>query len=263
MTIFISILSVIAIVYFVASLYLFLNQERILFHPKHFPRDFEYCYDWEFEEFFLSPEPGIELNAMRIKKPNSRGAILYLHGNRGHLGKSGSFYNRVKDFGYDVILYDYRNYGKSNGILSYKSLLSDGRFIFNWIAEQYGEENIIVHGSSLGSGIASFIASQFNPKKLVLETPYYSIIKTARYKYPYAPVKFLNKFPLSNARFLPRVQCESHIIHGTMDKTVPYAAARALKSLCPKAQLHTIEGGGHSNLKEFDEYHKVLKDIYA
>lgn len=239
------------------------NQEGIIFHPKHFSKDFQFKYDWKFEEYFISPEPGIELNVLRFPVKNSKGAILYLHGNRGHLGKSGSYYNRVSQFGYDVILYDYRNYGKSNGSLSYKSLLSDGRFVFNWIAEMYGAENVIVHGCSLGSGIASFICSETNAKKLVLETPYYSIAKVARYRYPYIPVNILNKFPLSNARFLPRVKCPVHIIHGTKDKTVPYTAAKNLKQLVPSAHLHTINNGGHGNLKEFEEYHSALQKIYS
>lgn len=258
----IGIVAVLVLFYCMVLWYLYRHQEQLLFHPKHFPKDFKFSYDWPFEEYFVSPEPGIELNVLRFPVEKSRGAILYLHGNRGHLGKSGSYYNRVAKFGYDVILFDYRNYGKSNGKLTYKNLLADGRFVYNWVAEQYGQENVILHGCSLGSGIASYVASIEQPKKLVLETPYYSIASAAKYRYPFVPISLLNKFPLSNARFLPKVSCRTDIIHGTEDKTVPYSSARALQRLNINTMLHTISGGGHSNLKEFECYHEALATIY-
>jgi len=256
------ILAILALIYLGVLLFLYQHQEQILFHPKHFPKHYNFSYQWPFEEYFISPEPGVELNVLKFPVENSRGAILYFHGNRGHLGKSGSYYNRVAHFGYDVVLFDYRNYGKSNGTLSYKNLLSDGQFVFHWVAKQYGQENVIVHGCSLGSGIACYIASIEQPKQLVLETPYYSIANVAKHKYPFVPIGILNKFPLSNARFLPKVRCKTDIIHGTEDQTVPYSSAKALQKLNPLSTLHTIIGGGHSNLKEFADYRTALSKIY-
>ncbi len=243
--------------------YFYFLQEKILFHPRHFPQSFRYTYQWPFEEYFLSPEPGIELNVLKFHVDNPRGVILYLHGNRGHLGKSGSFFGRTNSFNYDVAMYDYRHYGKSNGKLAYKTLLSDGLFIYDHFAKKYGEENICLHGTSLGSGIASYVASKRSPKLVVLETPYYSISHVARHRYPILPIFFVNRFPLSNAKNITSVSCPVHLIHGTKDRTVPHEASEMLHDLNPSSRLHSINGGDHSDLKLFEEYHVALREIYG
>lgn len=241
----------------------YLRQEKILFKPRHFPQSYRYSYQWPFEEYFLSPEEGIELNVLKFSVEKPRGLILYLHGNRGHLGKSGSFFGRVCTFGYDVALYDYRYYGKSNGKPAFETLHSDGLFIFDHFAKLYGEENICIHGTSLGSGISSYIASQRRPKQVVLETPYYSIAQVACKRYPYVPVKLLNRFPLSNADHIASIVCPVHLIHGTGDRVVPYSSSLMLKKLNPSATLHTVAGGDHSDLKLYEDYHRALREIYC
>lgn len=262
MNILIGALLVVVFCYACALVYFYLRQEKILFHPRHFPQSYQYSYQWPFEEYFLSPEQGIELSVLKFRTEKPRGLILYLHGNRGHLGKSGSFFGRVCSFGYDVALYDYRHFGKSNGTLEYETLLSDGLFIFDHFAKIYGEENICIHGTSLGSGISSYIASKRRPKQVVLETPYYSIAHVARSRYPFLPVLFVNRFPLSNADNIASIACPVHLIHGTGDRTVPYQSSVMLLALNPAATLHTVAGGDHSDLKLFEDYHRALREIY-
>lgn len=263
MNIFIISIAVICSAYILALAYYYYRQESILFHPKHFPKSFKYSYQWPFEEYFISPEKGIDLNVLKFTIEKPRGVILYLHGNRGHLGKSGSFYGRTNTFGYEVAMYDYRNFGKSNGSLAYSTLLSDGLFVYDHFAELYGEANVCLHGTSLGSGIASYIASKRNPKQVVLETPYYSISHVARHRYPILPIFFINRYPLSNADSIASITCPVHLIHGTKDRTVPYQASIMLQQLNPKAVLHTIGKGGHSDLKLYEPYHIALQEIYA
>lgn len=253
----------IVVVYAGMLAYYYFFQKRILFHPRHFPQAHRYSYQWPFEEYFLSPEQGIELSVLKFPVENPRGLILYLHGNRGHLGKSGSFFGRVNKFGYDVAMYDYRYFGKSNGSIEFETLHSDGLFIFDHFAKLYGEQNICIHGTSLGSGISSYIASKRSPKQLVLETPYYSIAHVAHTRYPYIPVRWLNRFPLSNAAHIASISCSVHLIHGTGDRIVPYRSSVLLQALNPAAKLYTVAGGDHSDLKLFEEYHCALRNIYS
>ena len=97
---------------------------------------------------------------------------------------------------------------------------------------------------------------------LILDAPYYSLTKvTARYA-PFMPLSLLMKYPLPTYKWLKYVQCPIHIIHGTHDKLIPYKTSVKLSQVNPKlTKLHTVIGGGHKNLNNFESYHLMLEDI--
>jgi hypothetical protein len=97
---------------------------------------------------------------------------------------------------------------------------------------------------------------------LILDAPYYSLTKvTARYA-PFMPLSILMKYPLPTYKWLKYVQCPIHIIHGTNDKLIPYKTSVKLSKVNPKlTRLHTVIGGGHKNLNNFESYHKMIHDI--
>ena len=101
-----------------------------------------------------------------------------------------------------------------------------------------------------------------NPKMLILDAPYYSMTKvTARYA-PFMPLSVLLKYPLPTYKWLKYVQCPIHIIHGTNDKLIPYKTSLKLSKINPKlTKLHTVIGGGHKNLNNFESYHEMIHDI--
>jgi uncharacterized protein len=251
-----------AAAYIAAIAVIYARQEKMLFHPKRFPKSMVFKYDWEFDEFFIKASEGAEINMLRFPVENPKGAILFLHGNRGNLAKSGSFFGRVKDYGYDVYMPDYRGYGKSSGQLSYKAMLRDAEICFDWVSK-HSALPVAVHGTSLGSGMASHIAAVRKPEFIVLETPYYSISRIANKRFPFFIHDIFVRFPFSNAKKLPSASCPSYIIAGTADTTTPFSDVQDLCALSPSTKLFVIEGGGHSNLKEFPEYFAALKDIYA
>ena len=124
------------------------------------------------------------------------------------------------------------------------------------------EKYIILYGRSLGSGFATKLASMNNPRKLILDAPYYSLTKvTARYA-PFMPLSILMKYPMPTYKWLKYVQCPIYIIHGTNDKLIPFKTSVKLSKICPKlTRLYTVIGGGHKDLNNFESYHKMLAEI--
>jgi pimeloyl-ACP methyl ester carboxylesterase len=116
----------------------------------------------------------------------------------------------------------------------------------------------------LGSGFATKLASMNNPRMLILDAPYYSLTKvTARYM-PFMPLSILMKYPLPTYKWLKYVQCPIHIIHGTNDKLIPYKTSVKLSKVNPKkTTLHSVIGGGHKNLNNFESYHEMLDRILS
>ena len=148
-----------------ASLFFF--QEKLIFRPITLPQDFVYNFSNPFEELFLKAEDGAVINALHFKKENPKGIILYFHGNAGNLARWGKITEFFVEKDYDVLVMDYRTYGKSTGKLSEQALYSDAQMCYNYVLKQYEESEIIVYGRSLGTGMATYLASNNNPKQLI------------------------------------------------------------------------------------------------
>jgi len=242
---------------------LYFLQEKMLFLPTVLEQDYTFEFTQPFEELFLKTDKGAVINAIHFKVENSKGVILYFHGNAGDLSRWGLLAEYFVEKQYDVLIIDYRTYGKSIGKLSEKALYSDAEYCYNYLKERYKEDNIILYGRSLGTGIATYLASKTKPKQLILETPYYSITDVAKSRFPMFPVEQLLKYKLPTHQYIQQVSCPITIFHGTEDLIVPYKSAEKLYKVSPKAltTFITIEKGAHNNLIEFDLYHSQIKKI--
>ena len=87
--------------------------------------------------------------------------------------------------GYDVLIMDYRTYGKSKGKLSEKAFYDDAQYCYDYLLKQYSENEITIYGRSLGTGISTCLASKNNPKQMILETPYFIILDVAKHRFPF------------------------------------------------------------------------------
>jgi len=254
----------VAIVYVVISIAIYYLQDYLLFKPETLPKDFQFYYEnQDIIEYNLETRDGATINALRFKpKGESQGIVLYLKGNSKSIKGWGKFAVDFTRHNYNVLMVDYRGFGKSTGRRSQKAIKRDLQEVYNKIKEETTEDRIIVYGRSLGSGFATKLASINNPKMLILDAPYYSLTKvTARYA-PFMPLSLLIKYPLPTYKWLKYVQCPIHIIHGTNDKLIPYKTSVKLSKIKPKlTKLHTVIGGGHKNLNNFESYHEMIHDI--
>ena len=251
-------------IYIAISVALYYLQDYVLFKPEKLPKDFQFDYDnQETKEYNLETRDGATINGLRFfPKGESKGVVLYLKGNSKSIKGWGKFAVDFTRHGYNVLMVDYRGFGKSTGKRSQKAIKRDLQLVYNKLMEMTTEDRIILYGRSLGSGFATKLASMNNPKKLILDAPYYSLTKvTARYM-PFMPLSILIKYPLPTYKWLRYVQCPIHIIHGTHDKLIPYKSSVKLSQVnADLTKLHTVIGGGHKNLNNYESYHKMLDDI--
>ena len=126
---------------------------------------------------------------------------------------------------------------------------------------KYDEEKIILYGRSLGTGIAAKLASENNPRKLILESPYFNFLNLAKYHYSFFPHSLILKYRIETNKYITGVQCPVYIIHGVNDKIVPFSSGTKLAELSTNIELIAIKEGGHNDLSSFDEYHAQLDRI--
>ncbi|MEL6916524.1 MAG: alpha/beta fold hydrolase [Bacteroidota bacterium] len=254
----------ILLIFFVLLLtMLYFLQEKLIFLPTNLPSDHVYSFDVPFEEIFLEAKDGAQLNAIHFKQDNPAGVILYFHGNAGDLQRWGGITTFFAQWSYDVIVMDYRTYGKSTGKLSEQALHGDAQLFYEYALERYTNDDIIVYGRSLGTGIATYLSANNKPAQLILETPYFSLLDVAKERFPFLPLKWMMKYHFLSYKHIQGVQCPITIFHGTEDDIVPYESGKRLyESISGKqAEMYTIEGGAHNNLINFDTYQEGIDKI--
>ena len=257
------ILSLFLGIYIAISILLFFLQDYLMFKPEKLHDDFKFHYEnQKIEEYNVETRDGAVINGLHFKTQEPKGVVFYLKGNSKSIKGWGKFAVDFTRHDYDVIMVDYRGFGKSTGKRTQKAINRDLQVIYNKIKENVAEEYIILYGRSLGSGFATKLASTNQPRMLILDSPYYSLSKVAKRYIPFMPLSLLIKFPMPTYKWLQYVQCPVHIIHGTDDKLIPFKTSVKLSKIKPKlTTLHSIIGGGHKNLNTFESYHKILKEI--
>jgi predicted alpha/beta-hydrolase family hydrolase len=122
-------------------------------------------------------------------------------------------------------------------------------------------EQIIIYGKSLGTGIASQLASVRECKRLILETPYYSMDALAKHYFFIYPVMPMTKYALPNYQNFGYINAPITIFHGTRDEIIPYKQSKWLVEKKPGTELITLEKGRHNNLPEFKLFHQKLDSL--
>ncbi len=245
----------------IASFYLF--QERFLFRPRTLQADYRFDFADPFKEHFIEMPDGGRIHALHFTAPApSRGVVLYFHGNAGHLGRWGRYSTDFTRRDYDLFIFDYRGFGKSTGPFHAEAFHSDAACLYEWLCRLYPPDRIVLYGRSLGTGIASALATKVKIKCLILETPYDTLYHAIRVRFPWLWLPFPLRYPFENIRHIPLVQCPVYIFHGTRDELIRLKSARKLKSLLRNnGKFYIIRGGYHKNLPDFETYQQALDEI--
>ena len=237
-------------------------QDRLIFKPEKLKQDFQFKYDIPFRELFIDVAPGVRINGLHFYREKPQGLILYFHGNSRSIKGWAKYAKDFYRYDYDVVLVDYRGFGKSTGKRGEKEMLNDMQVVYEELLKQYPEHHILVYGRSIGSGFACKIASDNKPRYLILDAPYYNFLKVVERFLPLLPLRFVLRYHLRTDKWIRHVNCHTYIIHGTKDWLIPIAHSEKLQKLNPsKITLIRIEGGGHNNLPSFPEYHNFIRDI--
>ncbi len=246
----------------VLSIIAYLIQEKLIFKPEKLKQDFIYKYDAPFRELFFDVEPGVRINGLHFHVEKPLGLILYFHGNSRSIKGWAKYAKDFFRYNYDVVLVDYRGFGKSTGKRSEKDMYKDMQFVYNTLAATYPQNHLIIYGRSLGSGFAAKLAADNSPRYLILDAPYFSFKKTIERFLPILPVKYILRYHLRTDKWISKVNCHTYILHGTKDWLIPISNSEKLQQINPrKITLIRIQKGGHNNLPLFPEYHNFIRDI--
>ena len=211
-------------------------------------------YGYRFEDVLIRTKDGVTLHGWYLKARANQAArvILFFHGNAGNI--SHRLY-KVKGWiarGYDVLLVDYRGYGKSTGKIHHENdVIRDAEAAAEWLLreKERGWNEIILYGESLGTAPAVRLGTGHAAAAVILEAPFTSFYDLARVHYPFVPKFVLKDFEFSNLTRIAELKAPLFILHGTGDEICPYAMAGELFERAPEPKaFFSIPNGTHNDL---------------
>lgn len=250
-------------IYVIVLLAVYFMQRSLQYFPdKNYPGEPADSGVPAMREVELKTEDGLTLNAWFAPPAKRDGKIVvYYHGNAGHIGHRAAKAQHFIDKGMGVLLVDYRGFGGNPGNPSEKGLYHDGRAAIRFLEQkEYTISQFVIYGESIGSGVATQMALEIQPRYLILEAPFSSASDVAKKRYFFLPVDFLMKDRYDNADKIADIKTSLLVVHGDEDGVIPIELGRKLfeRAQHPK-EFITINGGHHSDLYDHHAGHVIVE----
>lgn len=241
---------------------IFFFQDALIFQAEKLDPTFTYTFDVPHQEISISTRDGETLNALLFSPPDSsKGLILYFHGNSGSLKRWGAIASALARHNYHILVFDYRGYGKSTGKPSEQGLYADADAVWLWTQQNLKPGKIVLFGRSLGSAVASYLASKTATDLLILETPFDNLQGAVNPVFRPLVRMFPLRYTFPTIDRVAQIPGRKLIFHGTDDPVVSLGSALKLKSVLQSAdEFIILEGGNHDNLDEFEIYQVKLAE---
>ncbi len=231
---------------------IYFRQSSLIYFPSVAGRDLTATpqqIGLRFEDVELVTKDEVRLHGWFVPSDNARGTLLFLHGNAGNISHrldSIAIFNRM---GLNVFIFDYRGYGQSEGQVTETGTYHDAEAAWSYLIQTRGLDanKIIVFGRSLGSSIAAWLASQYRPAVLILESSFSSVPSMAQRLYPFLPVKWLAKFSYDTRQYVSNIACPLLVVHSKNDEIIPYTEGRLVFEAAPADKQFLDIRGGHND----------------
>ena len=220
-----------------------------------------------FVDCWLTTEDGARLHGWFFPLEGARVTVLVCHGNAGNISHR---LDRVllmrSKLQTEVMLFDYRGYGRSEGRPGEQETYRDARAAYRFLTDrrQVAPQQLVLFGESLGAAVAVQLASEVPAKALVLESAFTSIPDMARAIYPFLPVRSLLRTRYDNLAKIAEIGVPLLVLHGNRDEVVPFEQGEKLFEAAPEPKrFYAIPGAGHNDtfFVGGDAYWRVWKEF--
>jgi len=241
-------------------------QEKVIFLPKKLHENYQFQFEKPFQEYFFKTKNDGNINALYFEVENPKGVILYFHGNADNLHRWAKIASHFTDYNYNVLVMDYRTFGKSTGESTEENLYTDAQFCYDFLKNLFAENQIIVYGRSLGGVFANYISAYNKPKNLILECSFYNLEDMVKRWLNTSITSKFNpymQYKLESNEFIKNVACPITHFHGTNDFIVPIISGKKLFKEISHQNKKFVEipGGGHNDLIKYHLFNDEIKKI--
>jgi hypothetical protein len=217
-------------------------------------------------------EDGLTLAGYELlveRDPDRAPWLVFLHGNGKHIAVGGRLdrYRQWRRLGFNVLAFDYRGYGESEGTPSEEGFYRDARAIYNHLhrARAIDPKRIVVLGGSLGSAVAVDLAQHVKLAGLILEGAFPSIPEVGQRRYPLLPIRWLMKYRFASIEKIRRISVPMLFLHARSDRVVPPQLGQALfeATAAPKRWIELDGGHDDGHLASATLYERSLQSFVS
>lgn len=247
-----------------------LFENRLIYHPTRYPGGYyEYAeaapekgvvYP-KIEDWWFTTADGKRLHGWyasphrldddgREVAVESRGVLLWLHGNAGNVTHRYQRLWRFMSLPADVFIFDYRGFGRSEGRPNEEGLYRDADAAWRYLTEerQIDRGRIVLYGVSLGAAPAIELATRVQPVGLITEAAFTSIPDMGRIALPIVP-RFLVRTQMNSLEKIPGINCPKLLIHGTSDEVIPFRMGpRLFEAAGEPKEFYEVPGAMHDDV---------------
>ena len=213
---------------------------------------------WQYEDVYFTTADNLRLNGWFIPAKSARANLIFCHGNAGNISHRLEIIEVFRNLGLNVFIFDYRGYGRSEGVPSEEGLYLDAQAAYNYLVQKKNVDKkaIVVYGKSLGANVAIDLVSKKESALLIADSSFSSALDMAKRLYPFLPVKWIISIKYDAASKIKGVTIPKLIVHSREDEIVPFSQGEKLFALAagPKEFYEMRRGHNESALlarKEF------------
>ena len=228
--------------------WMYLQQPSMIFFPQKELDETPTAWGLEYEEISLNTADSVRLHGWYLPNPGSRKALLFFHGNAGNISHRGSSVEIFHRLDMNVLIFDYRGFGTSQGEPDESGLYEDARAAWRFLREEKGfdSKNIILFGRSLGGAVASKLASEVRPAGLILESSFSSARDMADTIMPLISRIVFLRFNLNTLNIIDQIRCPLLVLHGPQDEVIPFRQGEKIFKAAREPKTFVTLQGGHN-----------------
>ncbi|MGI9427982.1 MAG: alpha/beta hydrolase [Bythopirellula sp.] len=200
--------------------------------------------DLNFKDVYFDAEDGTRLHGWYVAHPQPRAVVLYCHGNGEHVARLAPRLKILNErIAVSVFAWDYRSYGRSEGIPHESNVISDAKIAHRWLAERTGTNpaDVVIMGRSLGGAVAVALAAECPVRAIVLDRTFSTLTDAASHNFPWLPVRWIMNNRFASIEHIRNYQGPLLQSHGTIDQIVPFHQGRQLFDAAPSKVKKFLE----------------------
>jgi hypothetical protein len=219
----------------------------------------------KYEDIFFTTNDGLKLNGWFVPVENSRGTLIFCHGNAGNISHRIDIIEIFNKLNLNIFIFDYRGYGKSQGSPSELGLYQDAEAAYTYILsrEDIDKEAVVIYGKSIGANVAINLASKVDAACLISESGFTSAYDMGRKLFPYFPVKWVITIKFDALEKIKDITIPKLIIHSKDDEIVPFKLGKKLFDKAPQPkEFYQMRGSHNEAIFTYREEYRLRLDHF-
>ncbi len=248
----INLLSIAVGIYVLLLLALYLLQNKMVFLPNMPGRALTASpgdMGLEYEDVSLATSDGERLHGWYVPAPDSRGVIVFFHGNAGNISHRLDSVAIFHQLGLDTLIIDYRGYGQSTGKTTEQGTYLDAQAAWSYLDDErrIPANRIIVFGRSLGGAIGAWLGARHTPAGVIIESSFTSGADIAHRLYPFVPTRLITRLRYPVAEYASRLECPVLVVHSRDDEIIPFDMGQSIYAAVTQRKSFLELRGDHNN----------------